>query len=156
VSGALKVAYKAQRPFLDVVTELQALATSTRIPRSGNNAGLRLRPSIAVTLDLAQVSKGPKTAREGTLSITVGSHSGVRLRSTLQLSSCLPIALHPTVSIVPFRCHAPLMPSGLSGCDSPRLVVAANCLPTTAGRTVSCMLLLHPRTCALFDHACIC
>lgn len=93
MSDALKAAYRAQKTFLDVIAELQALATSTRIPRSGNSAGLRLRPSIAVTLDLAQVGKGTKTARDGTLKITVGPSWGCQLYHCCSLHCALRVVL---------------------------------------------------------------
>eukprot|EP00775_Hariotina_reticulata_P009723 gene9723-9882_t len=69
-SQQLVAAYKAQQPFLDIIDELQQLATFTRIASSNNSHGVRYRPSIAVTLDLSQGGRG-KPARDGTLKITV-------------------------------------------------------------------------------------
>jgi len=71
VDKAMEAGYRAQNPFLDIIAELRAFATSVRVPRSGNTPGMRFRPSIAVTLDLAPTGKGTKNARDGTLKITV-------------------------------------------------------------------------------------
>ncbi|KAF6265371.1 hypothetical protein COO60DRAFT_1480176, partial [Scenedesmus sp. NREL 46B-D3] len=66
----LEAAYKAQQPFLDIIEELQSLATVTRIRGADHLPGVRFRPSIAVSLGLVPGGRG-KPAREGTDKIMV-------------------------------------------------------------------------------------
>ncbi|WIA10185.1 hypothetical protein OEZ85_010388 [Tetradesmus obliquus] len=86
----LLAAYRDQAPFLDIIAELQALATVTRIRGIGNAPGVRHRPSVAVSLELQQGGRG-KPAREGSLKITVWAW----------LASSCPSRDHRTVDSVP-------------------------------------------------------
>jgi hypothetical protein len=53
----LEAAYKAQQPFLEVLSELQGLATATRIKGTGNLPGVRFRWASSLMLWLLQHSR---------------------------------------------------------------------------------------------------
>ncbi|WIA08247.1 hypothetical protein OEZ85_007692 [Tetradesmus obliquus] len=70
VTQAFDDAYREQQDLLQVVKELQQLCTFTHIKGSGNACGYRLRPCVAVGVDLLSGGRG-RTAREGTVKFTV-------------------------------------------------------------------------------------
>ncbi|WIA28309.1 hypothetical protein OEZ86_010860 [Tetradesmus obliquus] len=70
VTQAFDDAYREQQDFLQVVKELQQLCTFTHIKGSGNARGYRLRPCVAVGVDLLSGGRG-RTAREGIVKFTV-------------------------------------------------------------------------------------
>lgn len=72
VTQAFDDAYREQQDFLQVVKELQQLCTFTHIKGSGNARGDRLRPCVAVGVDLLSGGRG-RTAREGTVKFTVST-----------------------------------------------------------------------------------
>jgi hypothetical protein len=72
-AGRFQAAYIDQQDFLEIVQELQQLSTFTHIKGSGNARGYKLRPCIAVGVELQSGGRG-KTAREGTVKFTVGAN----------------------------------------------------------------------------------
>ncbi|WIA08232.1 hypothetical protein OEZ85_007678 [Tetradesmus obliquus] len=87
---AFDSAYREQQDFLEVVHELQQLSTFTHIRGSGNARGYKLRPCIAVGVDLLLDGRG-RTAREGTVKFTVWTWP----------HSSPPLRIHRTIDSVP-------------------------------------------------------
>lgn len=94
----LLAAHRSQQPLLDVVGELQALATCTRVPSTRQQRGVRYRPSIAVTVDLLAGGRG-KGPREGTVRFTVSSPLCCQrcsaMHVTLRIVSCFHLSVTP-------------------------------------------------------------
>jgi hypothetical protein len=92
VKQQLREAYLEQAPFNQVISELQQLATYTRVPGTSTRAPMVLRPSIAVTVDLKPLGKG-KPPRDGTVALTVRRPDGCQSKKRKLLAlDCMNLA----------------------------------------------------------------